>query len=48
MGGRKLVIETGKVAKQATGSVVVTYGGTKVLATVCAAKEAKADQDFFP
>ncbi len=47
-GGRKLVIETGKVAKQATGSVVVTYGGTKVLATVCAAKEAKADQDFFP
>lgn len=47
-GGRKLVLETGKVAKQATGSVVVTYGGTKVLATVCAAKEAKADQDFFP
>ncbi len=47
-GGRKLVIETGKVAKQATGSVVVTYGETKVLATVCAAKEAKADQDFFP
>lgn len=47
-GGRKLVIETGKVAKQATGAVVVTYGNTKVLATVCAAKEPKADQDFFP
>lgn len=47
-GGRKLVLETGKVAKQATGAVVVTYGETKVLATVCAAKEAKADQDFFP
>lgn len=47
-GGRKLVLETGKVAKQATGSVVATYGETKVLATVCAAKEAKADQDFFP
>lgn len=47
-GGRKLVLETGKVAKQAIGAVVVTYGETKVLATVCAAKEAKADQDFFP
>lgn len=47
-GGRRLVLETGKVAKQATGAVVATYGETKVLATVCAAKEAKADQDFFP
>ena len=47
-GGRKLVLETGKVAKQATGAVVATYGETKVLATVCAAKEIKADQDFFP
>lgn len=47
-GGRKLVLETGKVAKQATGAVVATYGETKVLATVCAAKEVKADQDFFP
>lgn len=47
-GGRKLVLETGKVARQATGAVIVTYGETKVIATVCAAKEAKADQDFFP
>lgn len=47
-GGRKLVLETGKVAKQATGAVVATYGETKVLATVCAAKDVKADQDFFP
>ena len=47
-GGRKLVLETGKIARQATGAVLVTYGETKVLATVCAAKEAKADQDFFP
>lgn len=47
-GGRKLTLETGKVAKQATGAVVVTYGETSVLATVCAAKEIKADQDFFP
>ena len=47
-GGRKLVLETGKIARQATGAVLVTYGETKVIATVCAAKEMKADQDFFP
>ena len=47
-GGRKLVLETGKVARQATGSIIATYGETVVVATVCAAKEAKADQDFFP
>ena len=47
-GGRKLVLETGKIARQATGSVVATYGETVVHATVVAAKEAKADQDFFP
>ena len=47
-GGRKLVLETGKIARQAEGAVVVTYGETEVLATVCAAKEVKADQDFFP
>ncbi len=46
--GRKLVLETGKVARQAEGAVVATYGETVVLATVCAAKEVKADQDFFP
>ncbi len=47
-GGRKLVLETGKVARQAEGAALVTYGETEVLATVCAAKEVKADQDFFP
>lgn len=47
-GGRKLVLETGKIARQATGAVVATYGETVVVATVCAAKEAKPDQDFFP
>ncbi len=47
-GGRKLVLETGKLARQATGAVVVRYGETEVIATVCAAKEVKADQDFFP
>ncbi len=47
-GGRKLVLETGKIAKQATGAVYASYGNTVVVATVVAAKEAKADQDFFP
>jgi len=47
-GGRTLTLETGKVARQATGAVVATYGETVVVATVVAAKEAKADQDFFP
>ncbi len=47
-GGRTLKLETGKVARQALGSVIATYGNTMVHATVCAAKEAKPDQDFFP
>ncbi|MDY4840950.1 MAG: polyribonucleotide nucleotidyltransferase [Alphaproteobacteria bacterium] len=47
-GGRKLVLETGKIARQATGAVIATYGETVVQATVVAAKEVKADQDFFP
>lgn len=47
-GGRQLILETGKVARQATGAVIATYGETVVVATVVAAKEAKADQDFFP
>ena len=47
-GGRKLVLETGKLARQATGAVVATYGETEVIATVVAAKEVKDDQDFFP
>jgi polyribonucleotide nucleotidyltransferase len=41
-------IETGKVAKQADGAVVVRYGGTMVLATCVAAKSAREAQDFFP
>ncbi len=47
-GGREIVIETGKLAKQADGSVVVKQGDTMLLATVTAAKEAKADCDFMP
>ena len=47
-GGREIVIETGKLAKQADGSVVVRQGDTMLLATVTAAKEAKDDCDFMP
>lgn len=47
-GGRTLSISTGKFAKQATGSVMVTYGDTTVLCTVVAAKKPGEDQGFFP
>lgn len=46
--GLNLEIETGKIARQAEGAVVVTLGGTKVLCTVCAAKSADPSIDFFP
>ncbi|MFI3322564.1 MAG: polyribonucleotide nucleotidyltransferase [Rikenellaceae bacterium] len=46
--GRQIVIETGKLAKQADGSVVVRQGDTMLLATVVAAKDAKEDCDFMP
>jgi polyribonucleotide nucleotidyltransferase len=46
--GHPLSIETGKVAKQAEGAVVVRHGGTVVLATCVAAKTANEAQDFFP
>lgn len=47
-GGRKLSIETGKMARQADGSVLVRYGDTVVLCTAVAAKEAAPDASFFP
>jgi len=47
-GGRPLVLETGKIARQADGAVLATYGETKVLATVVSAKAPKPGQDFFP
>jgi polyribonucleotide nucleotidyltransferase len=47
-GGRPLILETGKVARQAHGSVIATYGETVVLATVVSNKEPKPGQDFFP
>jgi polyribonucleotide nucleotidyltransferase len=46
--GLRMTLETGKVAKQADGAVVVRLGGSMVLATCVAAKSAKESQDFFP
>ena len=46
--GRKLVLETGKVARQADGAVMATYGGTTVLAAVVFEKQPKPGLDFFP
>lgn len=46
--GREIVIETGKLAKQADGAVTVTMDGTMLLATVCAAKDANPGVDFMP
>ncbi|MEZ5994370.1 MAG: polyribonucleotide nucleotidyltransferase [Hyphomonadaceae bacterium] len=46
--GRKLTLETGRVARQADGAVFATWGETALLATVVYAKEAKPGQDFFP
>ncbi len=47
-GGRRLVLETGKMARQADGAVLATYGETSVLCTAVAMKTAKPGQDFFP
>ncbi|WP_410510872.1 polyribonucleotide nucleotidyltransferase [Paenibacillus sp. BR2-3] len=47
LGGRRLVLETGRLAKQANAAVMVRYGDTSVLCTVTASKEPK-DLDFFP
>ena len=46
--GRKLVLETGRIARQADGAVLASYGETTVLATVVGLKTAKPGQDFFP
>ncbi len=46
--GREITIETGKLAKQADGSVMVRMGDTMLLATVCAAKDAVPGTDFMP
>ncbi len=46
--GRKLILETGKIARQADGSVIARYGDTSVLCTVVAERSADPDKDFFP
>lgn len=46
--GKKLILETGKIARQADGAVIATLGGTQVLCTAVAAKSVKPGQDFFP
>ncbi len=48
IGGKKLILETGRLAKQADGAVMVRYGDTMVLVTAVASSEAKEDIDFFP
>ncbi len=47
-GGRKLTLETGKIARQANGAVMATYGETKVLCTAVGARQPKPGIDFFP
>jgi polyribonucleotide nucleotidyltransferase len=47
-GGRRLVLETGRIARQADGAVLASYGDTTVLCTAVAMKMAKPGQDFFP
>ncbi len=46
--GRKLTLETGKIAKQANGSIYASYGETAILATACAGKEPREGRDFLP
>ena len=46
--GKKLTLETGRIARQADSSVIATYGGTTVMANVCAEKTMKLEVDFFP
>ena len=48
VGDKEITIETGRIAKQAAGSVLVSCGETMVLVTVCGAKEARPGQPFFP
>ena len=47
-GGKKLSIESGKIARQADGAVILTSGDTVILATVVGAKKANPETDFFP
>lgn len=46
--GRTLTLETGRIARQADGAVLVSYGETTVLCTVVAEKKPSTEEDFFP
>ena len=46
--GRNITVETGEIAKQANGAVLVRYEDTVVLSTACASLQAKEGLDFFP
>tara|TARA_B100000965_G_scaffold133274_1_gene111028 strand:- start:115 stop:354 length:240 start_codon:yes stop_codon:yes gene_type:complete len=46
--GKKITLETGKVARQADGAIIATCGETVVLATVVGAKKVNPDMDYFP
>ena len=47
-GGKKLILETGKIARQADGAVIATWGETVVIATVVGAKKVNPETDYFP
>ena len=46
--GRTITLETGKMANQADGAILLSHGDTRILATVVSAKEMREGQDFFP
>ena len=48
IGGRKLRIETGRIANQADGAALVRYGDTMILATAVMSKQPREDVDYFP
>ena len=47
-GGKKLTLETGKIARQADGAIIATWGETVVIATVVGAKKVNPETDYFP
>ena len=46
--GKKLILETGKIARQADGAIIATCGETVVISTVVGAKKVDPDKDYFP
>ena len=48
LGGKKLILETGKVARQADGAIIATLGETVVISTAVGAKKVNPDTDYFP